>query len=144
MEDRYLPCSICLERIPEERDDTIIWQDVRFAIDQKEVATGQGEYGPFLAAHPDCFKLVEGRMNEPCLACGEPMAPVSSEVPKRGRWACGTCHREFEERFLGRLKEVAPPTPLRHRPGMKYVTDRIENLGRGSEGDGGESAQGRI
>ncbi len=117
-------CTICLKAIPEERDDTIIWQDVRFAISQDE----RGGLGPFFAAHPDCFELVKPGTNGPCPGCGAAIAPIQSEVPKRGRWACVRCHREFEEGLLGRLKEVSPPAPIRHRPGAKYLADRIEDL----------------
>jgi hypothetical protein len=117
-------CAICLEAIPEERDDTIVWQDVRFSIDQNE----SGALGPFFTAHPDCFNLVTPHMNGPCPGCGWAVAPIQSQVPKRGRWACVKCHREFEEDPPGRLKEVSPPVPVRHRPGSKYLMDRIEDL----------------
>lgn len=128
-----LLCSICAEKIPHERDDTIIWQDVRFAISRERSEEGRFGYGPLLSAHPECFKLVGTRMNSPCAACGHPIAPIPSRVAKRARWACGTCHREFEEGLLGELKEVAPPAPVRHRPGKEYVADRIEDIGRRRE-----------
>lgn len=135
-------CSVCLGPIPQERDDTIIWQDVRFAIDEAKTKDGRTGYGPFLTAHPACFQRVAGRMNAPCPTCGHPMAPIPSAVPNVGRWACGGCRREFEEGPRGELKEVAPPVPLRHRPGRTYVADRADELGR-AKGEGGD-AEGRI
>lgn len=117
-------CAICQESIPEERDDTIVWQDVRFAISKDE----KGGLGPFLTAHPDCFNLVKPPMNGTCSGCGAMVAPIPTQVPRRGRWACMRCHREFEEDPPGRLKEASPPVPIRHRPGAKYLADRIEDL----------------
>lgn len=100
------PCAICQEMIPEERDDTIVWQDVRFAISQDK----RGGLAPFLTAYPDCFNLVKPLMNGTCPGCGDTVAPIPTQVPKRGRWACTRCHREFEEDPLGKLKEVSPRT----------------------------------
>jgi hypothetical protein len=113
-EARPFVCAICLGSIPAERDDTVVWEDVRLLVGEKTV-DGKVALGPFLTAHPACFEGVKPLMNTPCPSCGRAIAPIDSEKPRRARWAGGSCGPVFVRGLLGKLKMISGPTPPRLR-----------------------------
>ncbi len=114
---RLFMCAVCLGPIPVERDDTVVWQDVRFPVQPKPGLSGKMGYGPFLTAHPECFQSVQVWLNRPCLHCGHALAPIPSVVAGKGRWACGGCKQEYEAGPDGALFEVLPRTDSPRAPG---------------------------
>lgn len=103
----FLPCAICHQWIPHDRDDTVVWSDIR--VPQKEGPAGS--YGPFFTGHPDCFAKARALITKPCPSCDHGLGPVDSASPGKLRVACGTCKREFEQAADGKLIEVAKATP---------------------------------